>query len=349
MHTRRGPVETPAFMAVGTHAHVRNLSVEDVLEADAPVMLGNTYHLMLRPGIEVFKHFGGIHRYIDWHRPILTDSGGFQIFSLEGERKIFERGAHFRSYLDNSRHILSPERSIEVQQAIGSDIMMVLDVCVPSTSDEPTTLDAMKRTHRWALRSLAQRNKGDLTQALFAIVQGGVFESLRRESAGFLTQHPFDGFAIGGLAVGETKDELEGMTELVTPLLPQDKPRYLMGVGTPRDLVEAVRRGVDMFDCIIPNKMGQQGYAYTFTGQIRLQRMEFEFKDEPIDPTCDCRVCQRYSRGYLHHLMRGKHQLGWRMLGLHNLRHYQRLMRKMRDAIRGGAFPQLYAELRETL
>ncbi len=349
MQTRRGLVQTPAFMAVGTHAHVRNLSIEDVLASGAPIMLGNTYHLMLRPGVEVFRRFGGIHRFNNWDRPVLTDSGGFQIFSLPSEREITEKGAHFRSYWDNSRQLLSPERSVEVQQAIGSDIMMVLDVCIDSTTDEKGTRDAMERTHRWALRSLAQRSLGDTTQAIFAIVQGGVHEPLRRESAAFLTSHPFDGFAIGGLAVGETRAEREGMTELCTGLLPQDRPRYLMGVGTPIDLVQAVRRGVDMFDCIIPTKMAQQGYAYTFAGQLRITRQEYRLDDGPICTECDCDVCRRYSRGYVHHLMKGKHMLGSRMLGLHNLRHYQLLMRRMREAIVEGRFESLYRELEERL
>jgi queuine tRNA-ribosyltransferase len=342
-------VQTPVFMAVGTHAHVRNLSVDDVRETGAPIMLGNTYHLMLRPGVEVFRQFGGIHRFMDWDRPVLTDSGGFQIFSLPGDRALTEKGANFRSYWDNSRQLLSPERSIETQQAIGSDIMMVLDVCIDSTTDEAGTRDAMERTHRWALRSLAARNQGDLTQSLFAIVQGGVHPKLREESAGFLTSHPFDGFAIGGLAVGETKLERESMTELATSMLPVDKPRYLMGVGTPIDLVEAVRRGVDMFDCIIPTKMAQQAYAYTFSGLVRVTRQVYRLSEEPLDPECDCSVCRRFSRAYLHHLMKGKHQLGSRMIGLHNIRHYQLLMRRMREAIVEGRFEALYAELRERI
>ena len=349
LHTRRGTVQTPVFMAVGTHAHVRHLSVDDVRDdADAPIMLGNTYHLMLRPGVEVFRKFGGIHRFMNWDRPVLTDSGGFQIFSLPEDRQIFERGAHFRSYVDNSKQILSPERSIEVQQAIGSDIMMVLDVCIDSTSDEAATRAAMERTHRWALRSLKARNLGDPTQALFAIVQGGVREQLRRESAAFLTAQPFDGFAIGGLAVGETRDERESMTELATSLLPADKPRYLMGVGTPTDLLEAVRRGVDMFDCIIPNKMAQQSYAYTFQeGQIRLARTAYKLEEGPIDNECDCSICRIYTRAYVHHLISGKHSLGSRMIGIHNLRHYQLLMKRMREAILAGTFDSLYRQLKE--
>jgi queuine tRNA-ribosyltransferase len=349
LHTRRGIVQTPAFMAVGTHAHVRNLSIEDVRATGAPILLGNTYHLMLRPGVDVFRRFGGIHAFMDWHGPVLTDSGGFQIFSLPGHRGLSEKGAHFRSFWDNSRQLLSPERSIEVQQAIGSEIMMVLDVCIDSRADEVETRAAMERTHRWALRSLAAREAGEDAQALFAIVQGGVHPELRTESAAFLVEHPFEGFAIGGLAVGETREEREAMTELVAARLPRDKPRYLMGVGRPIDLIEAVRRGVDLFDCVLPTKMAQQGHAFTFEGQLRVARQEHRLSDAPLDPACDCSVCRRFSRAYLHHLLNGKHHLGARMLGVHNLRHYQLLMRRMREAVLEGRFEALYRELRERL
>ncbi len=348
LFTRRGVVETPLFMAVATHANLRNMSVGDVKSTHTPVLLGNTYHLMLRPGAETLKHFGGIHPFMNWDGPVLTDSGGFQIFSLPNDRTITEKGALFRSFYDNSRQMLSPEVSIAVQQAINSEIMMVLDVCIDSTSDEQATREAMERTHRWALRSLAAR--GEATeQALFAIVQGGVFPHLRDESAAFLTQHPFDGFAIGGLAVGETKHELHTMTERVAKLLPQDKPRYLMGVGTPMDLLDSVRRGVDMFDCIIPTKMAQQGYAYTFHGQVRVTRQVFKKADQPLDPECRCEACTRYPLGYLHHLMKGKHTLGSRLLSIHNLQHYRDLTRRMREAIFEGRYEALYAELQPRL
>lgn len=349
LHTRRGPVETPLFMAVATHANIRNMSVEDVKSTGSPVVLGNTYHLMLRPGPEVFQRFGGIHGFMQWDGPVLTDSGGFQIFSLPSDRTITEKGALFRSFHDNSRQMLSPESSIAMQQAINSEIMMVLDVCIDSTSDEKTTREAMERTHRWALRSLAARDSKDTGQALFAIVQGGVFPHLREESAAFLTQHPFDGFAVGGLAVGETKDELHSMCALATSKLPTEKPRYLMGVGTPLDLLECVRRGVDMFDCIIPTKMAQQAYAYTFRGLVRVTRQVFRMSDEPLDPACHCQVCRKYSLGYLHHLMKGKHTLGSRLLSIHNLAHYRELTRRMRRAIFEGRFDALYAELKPQL
>jgi queuine tRNA-ribosyltransferase len=349
LHTRRGDVRTPLFMAVATHANLRNCSVDDVALTGSPVLLGNTYHLMLRPGAEVFRQFGGIHRFMQWDGPVLTDSGGFQIFSLSQDRTLTEKGAFFRSFYDNSRQLLSPESSIAMQQALGSEIMMVLDVCIDSTTDEAGTREAMERTHRWALRSLAARNATPTGQALFAIVQGGVHERLRDESAAFLTQYPFDGFAIGGLAVGETRPEREAMTERVTSQLPVHRPRYLMGVGTPIDLVEAVRRGVDMFDCIIPTKMAQQGYAYTFHGLVRVTRQVFRLSEEPLEATCGCDVCARYSLAYLHHLMKGKHTLGSRLLSIHNLFHYQTLMARMREAILMGTFDSLYRELKAAL
>jgi queuine tRNA-ribosyltransferase len=349
LHTRRGSVPTPVFMSVATHAAFRHLTTDEAKSVGAPILLGNTYHLMLKPGREVFERFGGIHSFMQWEGPVLTDSGGFQIFSLPEDRQVTERGAHFRSFHDNSRQLLSPESSIAMQQAINAEIMMVLDVCINSTTDEAGTRHAMERTHRWAVRSLAAKNEVDTGQALFGIVQGGIHRHLRNESAGFLTQHPFDGFAIGGLAVGEGKQAREDMTEHTAKLLPADKPRYLMGVGTPIDLLEAVRRGVDMFDCIIPTKMAQQGYAYTFKGLIRVTRQVFRLSAEPLDASCDCATCRSYSRGYLHHLMQGKHAIGSRLLSIHNLRHYQVLMARMREAIAEGRFEALYKELVEAL
>lgn len=336
-------------MPVATHAHVRSLEMSDVAQSGASICLANTYHLLLRPGPEVFERFNGIHRFMQWSGGVLTDSGGFQIFSLPGDREISEEGAKFRSAYDNHQRLLSPETSIGTQQAIGSDIMMVLDVCVPSTSDEALTLDAMQRTHRWAVRSLAAKNAKDTGQALFGIVQGGVFAPMRTESAEFLSQHDFDGFAIGGLAVGESRELLYSMTQHTAKLLPHDKPRYLMGVGTPIDLVESVNSGVDMFDCIIPNKMAQQGYAYTFEGQLRVTRTEYRLSDEPLDATCLCPVCRQYSRGYLRHLAQGPHHLSSRLLTIHNLWHYQALMQRLRTAILETRWDAEYRTLRQTL
>lgn len=349
LHTRRGAVPTPVFMPVATHATFRHLGLEEAWGTGARIVLSNTFHLLLRPGPEVLRHFGGIHPFMQWEGAVLTDSGGYQIFSLPLAREITEKGAWFRSMHDNSRHLLSPESSIAMQQAINSEIMMVLDVCINSTTDEAGTREAMERTHRWALRSLAAKQAHSTGQALFAIVQGGVHPRLREQSAAFLTQHPFDGFAIGGLAVGETKHERESMTELATALLPADRPRYLMGVGTPLDLVEAVLRGVDMFDCIIPTKMAQQGYAYTFHGLVRVTRMAHRLEERPLEEGCTCAVCQRYSRGYLRHLLSGKHGPGVRMLAHHNVHHFQELTRRMREAILQGRYAQLCEELRRVL
>ncbi|RKH66626.1 tRNA guanosine(34) transglycosylase Tgt [Corallococcus sp. AB049A] len=349
LHTRKGSFPTPMFMPVATHAGFRHLAMEEVKETGAKVLLANTYHLMLRPGPEVFERFGGIHPFMGWDGAVLTDSGGFQIFSLPEDRLITEKGAHFRSFYDNSRRLLSPESSIAMQQAINSEIMMVLDVCIDSRTDEAGTREAMERTHRWAVRSLAAKESKNTGQALFGIVQGGVHPALRDESAAFLTKLPFDGFAIGGLAVGETKVERDTMTERATASLPQDKPRYLMGVGTPTDLLEAVLRGVDMFDCIIPTKMAQQGYAYTFQGLVRISRTAYRLEDGPLDPECDCYVCKKYSRGYLQHLMRGKHHLGSRFLSVHNVRHYQKLMERVREGILRNGYAQTYRELKTAI
>ena len=349
LHTRRGDVETPVFMPVATHANIRNLTTAEIAGAGARILLSNTYHLQLKPGAEVLERFGGIHPFMRWDGPVLTDSGGFQIFSLQNEREITEKGALFRSFHDNSRRLLSPESSIAMQRSIGSDIMMVLDVCIDSTTGEAGTRDAMERTHRWALRSLEAKKEKDTGQALFAIVQGGVFPALRTESAEFLTGHAFDGFAIGGLAVGESRDDLYAMAGHTAALLPEEKPRYLMGVGTPIDLLEAVKRGVDMFDCILPVKMAQQGFAYTFEGVRRMSKTVHRLSDDPLEAGCACDLCTRHSRGYLQHLLSGKHTLGTRMLAVHNLHHYATLMRRMREAILGGTFDALYAELAPVL
>jgi queuine tRNA-ribosyltransferase len=346
LHTRRGDVPTPVFMPVATHAAFRHVSVDEAGEAGARILLGNTYHLMLRPGREVFERLGGIHRFMGWDGCVLTDSGGYQIFSLPEDREITERGAHFRSFHDNSRQLLSPESSIAMQQALGSDIMMVLDVVHDARADLEPAREAMERTHRWAVRSLEAAQARDTGQALFGIVQGGIHPALRDASVDFLTRLPFHGFAIGGLAVGEEKPHRDAMTARVAGQLPADRPRYLMGVGTPLDLVEAVEQGIDMFDCIIPTKMAQQGYAYTFQGLLRITRMVHRVEEVPLDPTCDCFTCRRHGRAYVHHLMRGKHALGSRLLSIHNLRHYQVLMGRMREAILAGRFAALVEEMR---
>ncbi|WP_242393039.1 tRNA guanosine(34) transglycosylase Tgt [Anaeromyxobacter oryzisoli] len=334
--TRHGRVETPAFMPVGTRASVTGLTPEDVTAVGAEIVLANTYHLLLRPGPEAMRHFGGVHRFMGWSGPVLTDSGGFQIFSLARDRTITERGARFKSYVDSRFHVLTPESSIAMQTAIGSDVMMVLDVCLPSTAPAAELREAMERTHRWALRSLAARE--DPEQALFAIVQGGLDPDLRARSADFLVQHPFDGFAIGGLAVGDTREERGDVMERTAELLPADRPRYLMGVGTPPDLLEAIGRGVDMFDCVLPTTMAWQGTAFTGTGRVRLTRSEHQLSDAPLDAACGCPTCRRYSRGYLHHLVKCREPLGPRLLSVHNLHHYLELMRDARAAIEAGRY-----------
>ena len=334
--TAHGRIETPAFMAVGTRATVTGLTPADLTEIGAQVVLGNTYHLMLRPGPGLFRRVGGIHAFMGWSGPVLTDSGGYQIFSLPGDRTLSEQGARFRSYTDQRIHMLSPERSIEMQTAIGSDIMMVLDVCVDSRFDEATTRAAMERTHRWALRSLAARTNP--AQALFAIVQGGVIPALRKESASVLTEHPFDGFAIGGLAVGDARGEREDVTHFSAELLPADRPRYLMGVGTPPDLLHAMLAGVDMFDCVLPTHLAWQGTAFTSTGRVRVTRGPNALSDEPLDATCGCPTCKTSSRAYLHHLFKCSEPLGPRLLSMHNLFHYHALMAEARRAIELGTY-----------
>jgi queuine tRNA-ribosyltransferase len=345
--TLHNEVLTPTFMPVGTHAAVRAQRREDVLESGAQVLLANTYHLMLRPGTAMFDQFGGIHRFMNWPRSVLTDSGGYQIFSLPGSRSISEEGAQFKSYVDHTRVRLSPESSIAAQRSIGSDIMMVLDQCVPSTVARDVAQAAMELTHRWALRSLAAR--GESPQALFGIVQGASYPDLRAASARAITDMPFDGYAIGGLAVGEGPEEREDCTAIVTELLPVDRPRYLMGVGTTRDLLEAVHRGVDMFDCILPTALAKQGVAFTSMGRRDLRRAAYRGMEGPIDPDCDCGTCTTYSIAYLFHLQRASEPVGWQLLGLHNIHFYMRLMARMREHILADTWQSFYRSQRDVL
>ena len=345
--TLHGAVQTPIFMPVGTQATVKSQTAETLRATGANVLLANTYHLLLRPGPEVFRKFGGIHNFMKWDRPVLTDSGGFQIFSLPSERAMKEEGAAFQSYVDGKTLLLSPESSIETQKAIGSDIMMVLDQCIPSTAPHDQAEAAMGLTHRWAERSL--RARGDSPQALFGIVQGACHHDLRQQSAEFLRELPFDGLAIGGLAVGETHAERYEFTGFVTDFLPTQLPRYLMGVGTPIDLLEAVHRGVDMFDCIIPTQLAQRGAVFTSQGKLQLNRSVYKFSEEPVDPACDCHCCRHYSRGYLHHLTKTGEYLGWHLLGIHNLAFYHRLTRQMRDHILRDAWLPFFEKMRTEL
>ena len=346
-HTAHNEVRTPLFMPVGTQATVKGQLTQALEDAGSQILLANTYHLLLRPGPEVFRKTGGIHGFMSWEKSVLTDSGGFQIFSLPHSRAMSEDGALFQSYLDGKTILLSPEVSIETQKAIGSDIMMVLDQCIPSTADEAAARAALGITHRWAARSLAAR--GDSLQSMFGIVQGALFQDLRRESAEGLCEMPFDGFAIGGLAVGEAKSEREDVCEFTAQLLPHDRPRYLMGVGTPLDILEAVHRGVDMFDCIIPTQVAQRGGAFTSRGFLQLRRGVYKFANETLDPECACPTCARYSRAYLHHLTKTGEHLGWQLLGQHNLYFYHQLMREIRQSILEDRFLALYREKREFL
>lgn len=345
--SRRGVIETPVFMPVATQAALRSVELTVAQALEYPVLLANTYHLLIRPGSEVLRQAGGIHRFMCWDGSVLTDSGGFQIFSLAKQLSLSEEGAVFRSYTDGRRITLTPELSIEMQGIIGSDIMMVLDHCIPSTSSEAEARAALELTTRWAQRSVLAR--GDSSQALFGIIQGACYPHLRRESAEQITAIPFDGYALGGLAVGETKHEREDTTEYAAKLLPHDKPRYLMGVGTPIDLLEAVRRGVDMFDCILPTAFAVQGVCFTSRGKIDLRRGVYRLSQEQLDPACCCSTCVRFTRAYLQHLVRVREPVAAQLLSVHNLHFYRMLMKRMRGAILEGSFRTLYESERSIL
>lgn len=345
--TLHNDIITPLFMPVGTAATVKGLRFHELTATGTQIMLANTYHLLLRPGLEVFQRIGNIHKLTGWQGSVLTDSGGFQVFSLPEHVSLDDNGVSFKSHIDGRKIVLTPESCIAMQMAIGSDIMMVLDQCVASTSDYATAKQAMERTHRWAPRCLAA--KSDSPQALFAIVQGACYPDLRRESALTLSELPFDGFAVGGLAVGESRNEREDMTEIVTQLLPKDRPRYLMGVGTPIDLLEAVHRGIDMFDCIIPSALSQQGVAYTSQGRLRLSRGVYRFVEDPVDRNCSCYTCQNHTKAYLHHLTKARETLGWHLLSIHNLTFYHQLMARMRSHILANSFSEFYQQQKAML
>jgi queuine tRNA-ribosyltransferase len=334
--TSHGVIETPVFMPVGTFGAVRTLDHAELEEIGVKIILGNTYHLYLRPGPEILAERLGYHNLIHWDRPILTDSGGFQIFSLPHQRTLSEKGVTFKSYVDQSYKVLTPESNIAFQELIGSDIMMVLDVCVPSTSEKDVAAQAMERTHRWAKRCLDAKKRADTS--LFGIVQGAIFEDLRTQSAQCLSEMDFDGMAVGGLAVGETDEERQHFTKFTADLLPVHKPRYLMGVGTPHDLVRSIEAGIDMFDCIIPTNHARQGTAYTWNGKVKLRRSRYAKDPLPLDPECQCRVCKRYSRAYLYQLMRCEEPTGWRLISYHNIWFYERLMERCRTEIEKGTY-----------
>jgi queuine tRNA-ribosyltransferase len=337
IQTPRGDIRTPAFMPVGTAGTVKAMTTDMVRQAGADILLGNTYHLMLRPTAERVARLGGLHRFMRWERPILTDSGGFQVMSLSGIAKVTEAAVTFQSHLDGSRHVLTPERSIEIQaDLLGADIVMQLDQCVSWPAEEAAARAAMELSIRWGARSKAAFGARD-AQALFGIQQGSTFERLRRESAERLIEIGFDGYALGGLAVGEGHEAMCDTLDFAVPMLPQDRPRYLMGVGKPIDLVEAVARGVDMFDCVLPTRSGRHGQAWTWDGPINLKNARFAEADEPLDPDSACPASRDYSKAYLHHLIRAEEILGQVLLSWHNIAFFQALMAGMRAAIGEGS------------
>jgi len=343
--TAHGPVDTPAFMPVGTAASVKAMTPEAVRDTGAQMILSNTYHLMLRPGAERIERFGGLHEFMNWPGPILTDSGGFQVMSLTELRKLEEDGVTFRSHVDGSYHKLTPERAVQIQHMLDADVTMVLDECTPYPATEDQARESMALSMRWAqrCRDAFRQRPG---YGLFGIVQGGVFEDLRAESAKALTDIGFDGYAVGGLAVGEGRELMFSTLDVTVPLLPADRPRYLMGVGKPEDLVGAVRRGVDMFDCVLPTRSGRTDQAFTRRGQLNMRNARHRDDPRPMDPDCQCYACANYSRGYIHHLVMAKEIFAAMLLTWHNLHYYQELMSGMRAAIAEGgldAFTAVFA------
>jgi len=330
----RGTVETPAFMPVGTYGTVKAMTPKAVRDTGAEIILGNTFHLMLRPGTEVIAAHGDLHGFMQWQRPILTDSGGFQVWSLSERRKITEKGVTFASPVDGARVFLGPEESMAVQAALGSDIVMSFDECTPYPATEKQALESMQLSMRWAQR--CRDAHADNPSALFGIVQGGMYEALRRQSAQALTGIGFDGYAIGGLSVGEPADEREQVLACTLPELPVDKPRYLMGVGRPQDIIAAVLLGVDMFDCVMPTRNARNGYYFTRRGVLKIRNSRYAMDTRPVDESCECSTCQNYSRAYLKHLDRCREMLGPHLATVHNLHFYQQLMASLRDAIAAG-------------
>jgi queuine tRNA-ribosyltransferase len=346
---RRGEIRTPAFMPVGTAATVKAMKTDDVRAAGADIILGNTYHLMLRPGAERVARLGGLHRFMGWDRPILTDSGGYQVMSLSDLRKLTEEGVEFASHIDGSRHMLTPERSMEIQRFLGSDIVMAFDECPRADRPLSEIEKSMEMSMRWAKRSRDAFDAGGEhaeRAALFGIQQGALDQGLRARSAEALREIGFDGYAIGGLAVGEGQDAMFATLDFAPDMLPENAPRYLMGVGKPDDLVGAVERGVDMFDCVLPTRSGRNGQAFTWSGPLNLRNARHAEDNEPLDPRCSCSVCATYSRAYLHHLIKAGEILGAMLMSEHNVAFYQQLMQAMRDAIAEGRFAAFSASFR---
>ncbi|MCP5089646.1 MAG: tRNA guanosine(34) transglycosylase Tgt [Gammaproteobacteria bacterium] len=348
---RRGEVQTPAFMPVGTYGTVKSVTPEEVAADGAQIILGNTFHLMLRPGSEIIRKHGGLHEFMNWHKPILTDSGGFQVFSLAAMRQLSEEGVRFQSPVNGDDVFLTPEKSIEVQHDLNADVTMIFDECTPYPASEADAKLSMDLSLRWARRSRqrfdelksAEPERGE---ALFGIVQGGIHDGLREESLDGLRQIGFDGYAIGGLAVGEPEDERHAVLDALLPRMPRDAPRYLMGVGTPVDIAEAVLRGVDMFDCVIPTRHARNGQLFTTRGNIKFRHARYRDDTSPPDPDCVCYTCRHYSLSYLRHLVKCGEILGPRLATIHNLHYYQKLMERIRDSIGAGSLPDLVAALR---
>ena len=353
--TAHGLVETPAFMPVGTQGSVKGVSPRELRELNAQIILGNTYHLFVRPGLYVIKHFGGLHKFMSWDGPILTDSGGFQIFSLVKLRKITEQGVEFQNHIDGGRAFISPEIAMEIQAALGSDIAMVLDECVPYPCDYDYAAQSAELTMRWAKRCKEWKGrKGEWVNGriadspihpftdsmLFGIIQGGTFDDLRRGSAQATVELDFDGYAIGGVSVGEPEEEMMRAVESAEPFLPTDKPRYAMGLGTPPQLLEMIARGMDMFDCVLPTRLARNGTAFTVAGTLNLKNAEFALDKRPIEENCACPACRDFTRGYIRHLIKAEEILGLRLITLHNLHFYVNLMSRTRDEITGGSFDQ---------
>lgn len=344
--TSHGVFDTPIFMPVGTQATVKTLTPEDLYEIGAGIILSNTYHLYLRPGEDLIEHAGGLHSFMNWKRGILTDSGGFQVFSLKGLRKIDEDGVTFSSHLDGSRHYLTPEKVMDIEQKLGADIAMCFDECAPFPCTYEEAEKAVERTSRWAARCRESHTRSD--QALFGIIQGNVFPDLREKSAQAITTLDFPGYAIGGLSVGEPKDKMYQILDLTDGYLPQDKPRYLMGVGAPEDLIEGVKRGVDMFDCVLPTRIARHGTVFTHTGKLVVRNATCAEDFSTLDPLCDCYVCRNYTRAYLRHLVKADEMLAHRLLSYHNVYFLVNLMKNVREALQNGDFMSYYHKFYES-
>ncbi len=343
LHTPHGDIETPCFMPVGTHATVKAMSPRDLLDVNANIILSNTYHLYLRPGHELVKQAGGLHSFMKWDRPILTDSGGFQVFSLAKMNDITEDGVEFRSHIDGSRHFFTPEIVMMIEEALGADIVMCFDECAPFPSDHAYNLKAMNRTHKWAERCLTAHHRPD--QALFGIIQGGTFPDLRIESTKTITSMDFPGYGIGGLSVGEPKNVMYEMLDTILPFLPQNKPHYLMGVGSPDCFLNGILRGIDMFDCVMQTRMARTGMALTRHGRINLRNSVYEKDFSSLDPECDCYTCRTFSKAYLRHLIKDKEILASQLLSIHNLRFSLKLMEDIRESIRNDTFEDFAEKL----